>query len=191
MITIIEAFFEKSNNRIIKSVISLNLFRNHFQLQFIRQLEGSSLEVAHVSREGTCPFGKYYQWYAVFQRWFCLPHGGKHFLGAGTVDEDMSCAFACLTDKRDFAQALLHHPFEVPSQESVYQEYVEGTLVIGHKHVGSTFVYFLPSMYLHRNKQYIADELWPDFTGIVPPGMRPPYQRTDNGDQCCKDSQYQ
>ena len=35
--------------------------RYHFQLQFIRQLEGSSLKVAHVSREGTCPFGENYQ----------------------------------------------------------------------------------------------------------------------------------
>ena len=33
----------------------------HFQLQFICQLESTSLEVAHVSREGTCSFGKYYQ----------------------------------------------------------------------------------------------------------------------------------
>ena len=34
---------------------------HHFQLQFICQLESTSLEVPHVSREGTCPFGKYYQ----------------------------------------------------------------------------------------------------------------------------------
>ena len=41
---------------------------HHFQLQFICQLESTSLEVPHVSREGTCHFGKYYQLHAVFQR---------------------------------------------------------------------------------------------------------------------------
>ena len=94
-----------------------------------------------------------------FRKPASLAHGGQHFFRAGTVYEDMSRAFACLAYERNLTQAFLHHPFEVSAQEAVNQENIERSLMIGDKHIRSTFVKLLASVYLYWNEQQVANQL--------------------------------
>jgi len=71
----------------------------------------------------------------------------------------MSRAFACFAYERNLSQAFLHHPFEVSAQEAVNQENIERTLMVWDKHIRSTFVKFLASVYLYRNEQQVANQL--------------------------------
>ena len=133
---------------------------HHFQLQFICQLKAPLLKYPMCPVKGYVPLREILPVTRRLSKmilpaaWWQAPSWGWNGRRRYVLRSRMPCRQTGFC-----AKALLHHPFEVPSQESVYREYVEGTLVIGHKHVGSTFMYFLPSMYLHRNKQYIADEL--------------------------------
>jgi hypothetical protein len=105
------------------------------QLQFVGKHEGTSAEHTHVTRKAAGTLREYHQRHALLQ-YLARPVIGSTNLGrSALVDKDMMCILASQTYQRNLADALLHHPLEVTSQEAVDQEDVESTLMIGNKHI--------------------------------------------------------
>ena len=67
--------------------------------------------------------------------------GSQNLSRSRLVYKDVSSRLAGLADEWQFTESLLHQPFELVSQETINQEDVEGTLMIGYEYVGSIFPY--------------------------------------------------
>ena len=68
---------------------------------------------------------------------------------------------------------------------SVNQEYVERTLMVGHKHVALVFLQVLASFNLYRYQKHLEDNLSPHMTRHVTPEVAIAYGGTNAHLECC------
>ena len=143
--------------------------RANRQLQFVGKHEGTSAEHTHVTGKAAGTLREYHQRHTLLQH-LARPVIGSTDLGRSTlVDKDMMCILASQTYQRNLADALLHHPLEVTSQEAVDQEDVESTLMIGNKHITLILLQMFPTLYLHRQEKETDPQDRPPLAGIISP----------------------
>ena len=155
------------------------------QLDVVSQHESSTLEHAHMTRKRTCSFGKYHERHAALQRLACTVVGLAYLAGASFVDEYVVSRLACLAHEGHLTQLTLHHPLEIAAQETVNQEYIEGSLMVGYEHIRLSFLQVFTSLYLHGQQKHTHNELRPPLAGIISPEMTVAQCAADNYHQTC------
>ena len=75
--------------------------------------------------------------------------GPLNLLRATLVNKDLVGFPTGIADKRNLAQLIFHHPFEVAPQITVDHEDVEDALMIRHKHVALILLKVLLSLNLN------------------------------------------
>ena len=102
---------------------------------------------------------------------------------------------ASQTYQRNLADALLHHPLEVTSQEAVDQENVESTLMIGYKHITLILLQMFPTLYLHRQEKETDPQDRPPLAGIISPevaiAQSAAYHGNKTGQDACQNKNRQ
>ena len=73
-----------------------------------------------------------------------------------------------------------HHPLEVAVEESINQEDVERSLMVGNKDIRLTFAQVLAPFHLHGQEQQSHDEARPALTGIIAPEVAVAQEAADN-----------
>ena len=69
------------------------------------------------------------------------------------------------------SQLALHHPLEIAVQEAIDKEYVERSLVVGHKDIALLGVEIFPALDLYRQKQQAHHKPRPPLAGVIAPKM--------------------
>ena len=96
-------------------------------------------------------------------------------------------AFACIADKGNPAQLVLHHPFEIAVQESIDEENVESSLVVGHKHIALSGLEVFTSFHFYGQEEQSDDTARPVAAGVIAPEMtiaqHAPHHGDDGGKQ--------
>ena len=102
------------------------------QLELIGQHEGTFLESAHVTRKRAGTLWEYDNGaIARLQNMACSLIGSLDLRGAALVDEYLVGVATGIAHERNLVELLLHHPLEVTPQKTVYEEDVEGSLMVG------------------------------------------------------------
>src|SRR3712207_43445 len=83
----------------------------------------------------------------------------------------------------NISQLVLHHPFKVSIQIAVNQEYVKGSLVIGHKDIGLAFLQILLTLDLYRQQQHFDNKPRPALSGVITPKVSVAKQAADDRHQ--------
>ena len=103
----------------------------------------------------------------------------------------MSGRFGSLTDEGKFAETYFHQPLEVVTEESVYQEDVEGALMVGYKYVGSVLLHVRISLDLDWQEQCITEDVRPNFPWPIAPEVGIAEAATDDDGGTHEDCRYQ
>ena len=143
--------------------------RHDRELQLVSQLEGSATENAHVTGKGPGSLGKDEEAGAAPQDATSLLVGELNRLRSALVNHNMPGTETGFAHQGDAAQCFLHHPLEVPPQESIDEEYVVGPLMIGHKDIGSTAVETVAPPDTDGQKHDSAHKPAPNHSRIVAP----------------------
>lgn len=78
-------------------------------------------------------------------------------------------AYSQAAEEGHLAQRLLHHPLEVAVEETVDEEDVECSLVVGHKDIALLGVEILASLNVYGQEKEVAGDARPYLPGIVAP----------------------
>ena len=117
--------------------------------------------------------------------------GSKNLSGTRLIDEDVTGCLAGLADEGHFTKTYLHQLLEVVSQESVYQEDVEGSLVIGHEHIRGVFAYVRVTLHSYGEQKHVAEEDGPNLARPIAPEMGVADAAADDDGEACDDGHYQ
>jgi hypothetical protein len=77
------------------------------------------------------------------------------------INKDMMGCFTCHTHQWHLAQLSLHHPFEIPTQETIDNKDVEGTLMIADKDIRLFVFQVLTAFYFDGKQQYMNNQTCP------------------------------
>jgi hypothetical protein len=67
------------------------------------------------------------------------------------------------------AKPYFHQPFEGVSQETINQEDVESSLMVGNEYIRSVFLYIRIALYLYRQEQGITHDVGPNLARPIAP----------------------
>mgnify|MGYP000859323053 CR=1 FL=1 len=131
--------------------------------------EGATLKRTHMPCKRARAFGEHHHAHSVFQRVACLVVCLLYLARAALVYKYLVRHLAGKANERNLAQLVLHHPFEVASQMTEYQKYVERALMVAHKHIRLVVLQVLASHNLYRQKQHLKYGCCPQLRRIVTP----------------------
>ena len=144
---------------------------------------------------GTCPgagsLGEHDERHAALQGGFGLLQGLFDPAGGGFIDKDVAGGGAGASHEGDVAQALFHHPFEVVVEVSVDEEYVVGSLVVGHEHIGGVGVDVFAAVHLDAHERENAHQPRPDVGRVVSPHVAVTQPAAYEGDECGEQGEYE
>ena len=78
---------------------------------------------------------------------------------------------AGITDKRNAAQLIFHHPLEVTAQVTVNHKDVEYALMIGYEDIALVLFQVFVPLHLDWQQKHFQDDLGPPASWIVAPEM--------------------
>jgi hypothetical protein len=97
--------------------------------------------------------------------------GSQNLSWTRFVHEDVSGRFGSLAYKRELAEAYLHQPLELMSQESINQEDIECALVVGYEYIRGVFLDIRITLHLHGQEQCVAEYVGPNLSWPIAPEM--------------------
>ena len=144
--------------------------RNYWQLEFISQCKCTFLKLTHVSGEATRTFREYHNTaIAMLQGFACFVVGGFHMTRTALIYKDLVRLSAGIAHKRNAAQLIFHHPFEITTEEAIDEENVESTLMVGNKNIRLVGFQVLTSLYSDGQQEYAGNDFCPPTTGVIAP----------------------
>ena len=141
------------------------------QLQLVGQREGTFAERAHVARERAGTFGEDGDGVTLAQDAAGVVVGFFDLAHATLVDHNLVGLATGIAHKGNLLYLVFHHPLEVAAQETVDEEDVEGTLMVGHEDVRLVLLQMLATFDSHRDKEGAEDNPGPPAAGIIAPEM--------------------
>jgi hypothetical protein len=106
--------------------------------------------------------------------------GSQNLSRTRLVDKDMSGRFTSLSKERNLAEPYFHQPFERVSQETINQEDVKSTLMVGYEYIRSVFLDIWVTLYLYWKEEGITEDIRPNFARPVTPEMSVANATTDD-----------
>ena len=141
------------------------------QLQLVGQRKGALTEKSHVAGKRAGTFGEDGDAVALLQDAAGVVVGLLNLADATLVDHNLVRLSAGITHKGNLLYLVFHHPLEVAAQETVDEEDVEGTLMVGHEDVRLVLLQMLATFDGHRDKEDAEDNPGPPAAGIIAPEM--------------------
>ena len=94
------------------------------------------------------------------------------------------CLLAGIANKRNTAERLFHHPFEIALKEAIDEKDVKRALMVSHKNIALPVTEVVTPLDTDGKKKESANESAPKHGGIIPPEM----SATDHAAHTCDKS---